>query len=79
MDWKRNEARISSCKLHSFDYKGAIEREREIQEKFGVIVPMLPMAIRCRCKNCGGTMSLMYAMPYMEALKHVKEQEEKHE
>lgn len=79
MDWQRNRARILSCKLHSFDCKGAIKREKEKEEKFGVCIPLPPIAIRCRCKNCGGTMSLMYAMPYMEALRHVKKQEEKHE
>lgn len=73
---QRNKARILSCKLHSFDCFEAIEREKAKQEKWGVSVPLLPISIRRSCKNCGGTMSLMYAAPYMEALKHVRKQEE---
>lgn len=71
---RRNRARIKRCRLHSFDCSGALEREKEKQEKWGVSIPLFPIAIRCRCQNCGGTISLMYAMPYMEALKHVREQ-----
>lgn len=76
---QRNKARILNCKLHSFDCRGAIEREKLKQEKWGVSTPLPAISIRCRCKNCGGTMSLMYAAPYMEALKHVEKQEGKHE
>lgn len=70
---QRNKARILNCKLHSFDCYGAIQREKAKQDKYGVIVPLPPIAIRCRCKNCGGTMSLMYAGPYMDAVKHMNE------
>lgn len=72
---QRNKARILSCELHSFDCRGAIEREKAKQEKWGVSIPISPILIRCRCQNCGGTMSLMYAMPYMEALGHIQKQE----
>lgn len=71
---RRNRARILSCKLHWFNCKGAIAREKAKQEKWGVSVPLPPIVIRCRCKNCGGTMSLMYAGPYMDALKHAQKQ-----
>jgi len=74
--WKRNKARILRCKLHDFDCRGAIKREKEKQEKSGVSIPTPPILIKCRCKNCGGTMSIMYAAPYMEALKHIQKQEE---
>lgn len=73
---RRNKARITGCKLHSFDCAGAVEREKRKQEEWGVSMPIPPIAIKCRCKNCGGVMSLVYAAPYMEALKHAREQEE---
>ena len=76
---RRNRARVKGCRLHSFDCSGALEREKEKREKFGVSIPLFPIAIRCRCKNCGGTMSLMYAIPYMEALRHAHKQGGKHE
>lgn len=69
---RRNKARILNCRLHSFDCPGAIEREKRKQEKWGVSIPLMPIAIRCRCKNCGGTMPLLYAAPYMEALNHAQ-------
>lgn len=71
---RRNRVRIKGCHLHSFDCSGALKREKEKWEKWGASIPVSPIAIRCRCKNCGGTMSLMYAMPYMEALGHVQKQ-----
>lgn len=69
---RRNKARLLNCRLHSFDCAGAAEREKRKQEKWGVAIPLPPIAIKCRCKNCGGVISLMYAAPYMEALKHVR-------
>lgn len=72
---QRNKSRILGCKLHSFDCFEAIQREKARQEKYGVRLPLPPIAVRCRCKNCGGTMSLMYAAAYMEAVKHMSKQE----
>ena len=68
----RNRLRILECGLHNFDCKEAIQREKCKQDKFGISLPIPPIAIRCRCKNCGGVMSLLYAMPYMEAVNHIK-------
>lgn len=62
--------------MHSFDCDAAIKREKAKQEKWGVSFPVPPIAIKCRCKNCGGTISVMYAAPYMDALKHVSEKED---
>lgn len=69
----RNKVKILSCKLHEFDCNRAIERECAKQKRNNIDMPIYPIAVRCRCKNCGGTMSLLYAMPYMEALKHTQQ------
>lgn len=69
---KRNKARILKCGLHNFDCKEAVQREKYKQEKLGISLLLPPIAIRCRCKNCGGVMSLLYAMPYMEAVNHIR-------
>lgn len=68
----RNRSRILKCGLHNFDRKEALQREKCKQDKFGISIPIPLIAIRCRCKNCGGAMSLLYAMPYMEAVNHIK-------
>lgn len=74
--YRRNRARILSCSLHSFDCLGAVKREEEKLKKWGVYLLIPPEAINCRCKNCGGTMSLLYAAAYMDAVKHMGKQEE---
>ncbi len=71
---QQNRARINSCELHSFNCCEALKREKAKQEKWGVSIPILPITVRCRCKNCGGTMSLLYAAPYMDALNHIEKQ-----
>lgn len=67
----RNYYRLKSCRLHDFHWKEDIAKQREVKkridEKYGVIVN-LPWPIRCRCKNCGGVISVYYAAPYMDAV-----------
>lgn len=80
---RRNLLKINACTLHDFDWKQSIRKYQtwriEQQERYGVeaIYPISnPLTIRCRCKNCGGTMSVGYAAPYMDAVNHIKKQEE---
>lgn len=67
----RNAARIKSCKLHDFDWKKAIADHKARQEELGVILGVRPV-IMCRCKNCGGKISVLYAGAYMDAVEHMK-------
>ena len=72
---RRNEARINSCKLHNFDWRKSLADAKERREKWAIETPMpvtMTGDIYCRCKNCGGRISVMYAAPYMEAVEHVK-------
>lgn len=67
----RNAARIRSCRLHDFDWKKAIADYKARQEKLGVVLGVRPV-IMCRCKNCGGKISVLYAGAYMDAVEHMK-------
>lgn len=74
--FERNFARIKSCKCHNFDWKGDLKAYRQRSKDVGVIIPVFEkfvlQMVRCRCKSCGGTMSLNYAAPYMDAIKHIE-------
>ena len=74
---KRNIARLNSCALHEFqwrdDVKRAVERKRRMEEETGVSLGVR-VPIWCRCKNCGGKVSLQYAGGYMDAVKQMKKQ-----
>lgn len=80
---RRNLLKINACILHDFDWKQSIRKYQawriEQQDKYGVEGTCFtgsPLTIRCRCKNCGGTMSVGYAAPYMDAVNHIKKQKE---
>lgn len=65
----RNAARLRGCKMHNFDWKGAYEREVKQRKVMDIILPFPIYAyLRVRCKNCGGTVQLRYAMGYMDAV-----------
>lgn len=75
----RNQARLKSCTIHEFDWRGAIKAERARrlarQEETGVIVNVrLPYI--CRCKNCGGKVLVEYAGAYMDGVKAALKQKE---
>lgn len=76
---RRNEARLKSCKLHDFDWRAAIKRDRASREKWGVEVGIYSTVVTasgyCRCKNCGGKMPIMYAAPYMDAVEQMRKPE----
>jgi len=72
---RRNNARINSCKLHNFNWKKSIADAKERRDKWPKEKPMpatMMADIYCRCKNCGGRISVAYAGPYMEAVEHMK-------
>lgn len=80
---RRNMLKVKACTLHDFDWKQSIKNfqawKAKQQERYGVEIPHFtgnPLIIRCRCKNCGGVMSVGYAAPYMDAVNHIKKQEE---
>ena len=78
---RRNDARINSCKLHSVDWKKSIVDAKERRDKWPEGKPMpatMTAGIFCRCKNCGGRISVMYAGPYMEAVEHIRKLEGNH-
>lgn len=73
---RRNEARIKSCKLHDFDWKKSLQRDKERRSRWGVEVAMSPAVVvacgYCRCRNCGGKMPITYAAPYMDAVEQME-------
>lgn len=76
---RRNQARLKSCAIHDFDWRGAIKAERArraaMQKKTGVIVNIRPPCF-CRCKNCGGKMLVEYAAAYMDGVNAAQAQKE---
>lgn len=75
-EYMKNRALINSCGLHDFAWKermaAAIKRREELEQKTGVSVPFYPSMVKCRCKNCGGKVSAMYAGAYMDAVHHMR-------
>lgn len=75
-EYMKNRALINSCGLHDFAWKermaAAIKRREALEQKTGVSIPFYPSMVKCRCKNCGGKVSAMYAGAYMDAVHHMR-------
>ncbi len=78
----KNAARINGCPLHDFDWRGAIKAEKNrrlaMQEETGIILNVRT-PIYCRCKNCGGKISVLYAAAYMDGVNAALGKKEKRE
>lgn len=64
----RNAARLACCEVHDFDWQDAARRakarKKAREDRYGVILGVREI-VWCRCKNCGGKISIDYAVPYM--------------
>lgn len=76
---KKNEALLKSCKLHHFNWRKDVGREKERRQMWGVDMPAMERiaaaSVHCRCKNCGGKVPVAYAAPYMDAVEQMKKNE----
>ena len=72
----KNRTLLKSCVLHDFPWResvaAAIERKKARELRTGVSVPLYLWQVQCRCKNCGGKISVRYAGPYMDAVHHMR-------
>lgn len=69
---RRNAARLKGCTIHEFDCRAALRRAKArraaLEEETGVSLGLRPI-VWCRCKHCGGKLTLEYAIPYMDGVK----------